>query len=57
VDKSVKTGHFASCGMGVLPIKTCSAKWKVGFVSAQRPFLLITKDKFTCEITVPLTED
>ena len=55
VSKSAKKGRSASCGKGVLPIKTCSAKWKVGFVSAQKPFLVITNDKFSCEITVPLT--
>jgi hypothetical protein len=55
VAKSAKKGRSASYGRGVLTIKTCSAKWKVGFVSAQKPFLVITNDKFTREITVPLT--
>jgi hypothetical protein len=50
-----KKGRSASCGRGVLPIKTCSAKWKVGFVSAQKPFLVITNGNFMREIIVPLT--
>jgi hypothetical protein len=55
VAKSAKKGRSASCGRGVLPIKIGSAKWKVGFVCAQKPFLVLTNDKFTREITVPLT--
>ena len=50
-----KKGHSASCGRGVLPIKTCSAKWKVGFVSAQKPFLVITNGNFMRKNIVPLT--
>ncbi|MBZ4657550.1 MAG: hypothetical protein JG771_686, partial [Methermicoccus sp.] len=55
VDKVAKIGHSASCGRSDLPIKTCSEKWKVGFVSAQKPFLVITNGNFACENIVPLT--
>ena len=53
--KVAKIGHSASCGRSDLPIKTCSAKWKVGFVSAQKPFRVITNGNFTHQIIVPLT--
>jgi hypothetical protein len=55
VSKSAKKRRSASCGKGVLPIKTGSVKWKVGFVCAQKPFLVITNDKFTREISGHLT--
>jgi len=55
VDKVAKIGHSASCGRSDLPIKTCSAKRKVGFVCAQKPFLVITNGNFTHQIIVPLT--
>jgi hypothetical protein len=55
VGKSAKTGHSASCGRSDLPIKTCSAKWKVGFVSAQKSFRVITNGNFMRKIIVPLT--
>ena len=54
-DKVAKTGHSASCGRGVLPVKSRSSARKVGFVCAQKPFLVITSRNFRQKIIVPLT--
>ena len=55
VGNSAKTGCSASCGRGVLPVKSRSSAWKVGFVCAQKPFLVITNGNFTRKNIVPLT--
>ncbi len=52
---SAKTGCSASCGRGVSPIKSRSSARKVGFVCAQKPFLVITSRNFRRKIIVPLT--
>jgi hypothetical protein len=55
VGNSAKTGGSASCGRGVLPVKSRSSARKVGFVCAQKPFLVITSRNFRQKIIVPLT--
>ena len=55
VGNSAKTGRSASWGRGVSPIKSRSSAWKVGFVSAQKSFRVITNGNFTRKIIVPLT--
>ena len=55
VGNSAKTGCSASWGRGVSPVKSRSSARKVGFVCAQKPFLVITSRNFQRKIIVPLT--